>query len=334
MMSTKEQALSSVSSSFTQLNLGNVNVNLQNAMAALALGLPFSQVPGAGSTGTQSSSANDGTTVSTFNKRDLPGSTNCTFGFISQYYQYGRHHRRQLATNCTDESETETDSTASNSLPSPVEIFIGALKQSPNVAMAMWPSTLNPATGTLNSLDGTGVASVLTAGLDLIMADVGTFIAFAGNGLFSIPTVSADQAVNFMGNVDGALATFMLSEMLASNSMSATPGSIVSANPCTTGPICDSSYWSPVTGRQYSFTNSNMTPLINAWTQAMGANLPALFDGAYDCTFAGQAGGSVAFLNGDNSLNMTCMSALPMYISGACPDGAHYVGGKCPFGQT
>ena len=43
-MSTKEQALLSVSSNFPKLNLGNVNVNLQNAMAALTLGLPFSQV--------------------------------------------------------------------------------------------------------------------------------------------------------------------------------------------------------------------------------------------------------------------------------------------------
>ena len=62
--------------------------------------------------------------------------------------------------------------------------------------------------------------------------------------------------------------------------------------------------------------------------------MPALFDGAYNCTYAGQAGGSVASLNADKSLNMACMSALPMYISGACPDGAVYVGGKCPFGSA
>ena len=296
----------------------------------------FFKVPTTGSTGTQVSSVNnDGTTATSYNtKRDMSSDTNCTYGFISSYYQGGRHHRRQVATNCTDETDTETDSTASNSLPSPVDIFTGALKQSPNVAMAMWPSTLNPATSALTNLNGSTVASVLTAGLNLIMNDVGTFIAFAGNGLFSTPTVSPDQAYGFMENVNGALATFMLSEILASNSMSATPGSVVSANPCTTGPICASSYWSPVTGRQYSFTNSNMTPLINAWTQAMGANLPALFDGAYNCTHAGQAGGSVASLNADNSLNMACMSVLPMYISGSCPDGAVYVSGKCPFGHT
>ena len=66
----------------------------------------------------------------------------------------------------------------------------------------------------------------------------------------------------------------------------------------------------------------------------MGANLPALFDGAYNCTYAGQAGGSVVSLNADNSLNMACLSVLPMYISGSCPDGAVYVGKKCPFGHT
>ena len=66
----------------------------------------------------------------------------------------------------------------------------------------------------------------------------------------------------------------------------------------------------------------------------MGASMPALFDGAYNCTYAGQAGGSVASLNADNSLNMACMSVLPMYIDGDCPAGAVYVGGKCPFGHN
>ena len=65
----------------------------------------------------------------------------------------------------------------------------------------------------------------------------------------------------------------------------------------------------------------------------MEVDLPVLFDGAYNCTFAGRAGGSVVSLNADSSLNMACLSVLPMYRGkGACPDGAVWVDGKCPFG--
>ena len=66
----------------------------------------------------------------------------------------------------------------------------------------------------------------------------------------------------------------------------------------------------------------------------MTVDLPVLFDGAYNCTFAGQAGGSVVRLNADSSLNMACLSVLPMYVGhGGCPNGAVWVNNKCPFGQ-
>ena len=66
----------------------------------------------------------------------------------------------------------------------------------------------------------------------------------------------------------------------------------------------------------------------------MEADLPVLFDGAYNCTFAGQAGGSVVSLKADSSLNVACLSTFPMYIDGDCPEGATLVNGKCPFGQS
>lgn len=62
-------------------------------------------------------------------------------------------------------------------------------------------------------------------------------------------------------------------------------------------------------------------------------DLPVLFDGAYNCTLAGRAGGSVVSLNPDGSLDMACLSLLPMYVGkGGCPAGAVWVDGKCPFG--
>lgn len=98
--------------------------------------------------------------------------------------------------------------------------------------------------------------------------------------------------------------------------------------------MCSSSYWSPVTGRQYSFTGSNTHSFIDEALATMEVDLPVLFDGAYNCTFAGQAGGSVVSLNADSSLDMACLSVLPMYVGkSGCPNGATWVGGKCPFGR-
>lgn len=65
----------------------------------------------------------------------------------------------------------------------------------------------------------------------------------------------------------------------------------------------------------------------------MELDLPVLFDGAYNCTFEGRAGGSVVGVGADGSLDVACLSVLPMYVGkGGCPDGAVLVGGKCPFG--
>ena len=270
----------------------------------------------------------------------------CTLSWLAAYYQDGRHHRRQQQVTCVNGSQTESDPNASLSAPAaldptspPVVIFNQALQQSPNVASAMWPSTLNTATDTLKNLASAPIANsasfgpILTAGLQLIMNDVGTFIAFAGNGLFSTPMPSTNEPSAYTSGFTGALDTYILSEILAKNSISATPGSIVTADPCPSAPVCTSSYWSPVTGRQYSFTGSRTASLINEAVATMEVDLPVLFDGAYNCTLAGQAGGSVVSLKADGSLNMACLSVLPMYVGkSGCPGGAVWVDGKCPFG--
>lgn len=365
-------------SASTNLKLANVAVDLQNVMAALTLGLAFPKVltshtliatvhhtnPPKISTPLLSTVSSDGTTTtSTKRKRDpqtpntgtssssAPASSvsilpeGCSYSWLAAYYQNGRHTRRQQSVTCANGTHAESDPTDSSaSSPAldatspPVVIFNQALQQSPNVATAMWPSTLNPATDTLTDLasahlgDSSSYAAILTAGLDLIMNDIGTFIAFAGNGLFSTPMTPTDEPSAYTSGYTGALDTYILSEILAQNSISATPGPIVAANPCTSGPVCSSSYWSPVTGRQYSFTGAKTFSLISDALTATEANLPVLFDGAYNCTLAGQAGGSVVSLNADGSLNMACLSVLPMFVKSGCPPGAVYVDGKCPFG--
>ena len=171
--------------------------------------------------------------------------------------------------------------------------------------------------------------------LQLIMSDIGTFIAFAGDGIFSTPFSQGDEPFGYSSGFTGALDTYILSEMLKGKSMSATPGQIVATNPCSNGdPLCDTYYWSPVTQRQYNFSDSSMFSLINQAQGQLEVDLPTLFDGAYNCTFAGQAGGSVVSLQADSSLNVACLSVLSIYIQGDCPEGATQVGGKCPFGLS
>lgn len=290
---------------------------------------------------------NSNTSTSTSSAPESSASiTACQYSWLAKYFQDGRHHRRQQPLSCSTDSLAESQTGAStpgqtlSSSSAPVIIFNQALQQSPNVAMAMWPSTINPATSTLADLPSAnlantdGYAPILTAGLQLIMNDVGTFIAFAGNGLFSTPIPSGIEPSAYGSGYTGALDTYLLSQVLAANSVSATPGAIAAANPCVSGPLCSSSYWSPVTGRQYSFTGSNTFSLVNSFLALNDADLPVLFDGAYNCTYVGQAGGSVVGLQADGSLNVACLSVLPMYVDGGCPDGAVQVGGKCPFGSS
>lgn len=258
---------------------------------------------------------------------------------MSAYFQNG-HHRRDEP-NCTYEEEAATvaagvDPNASGIAPlaadsAPVIIFNQALSQSANVASAMWPSPPNDATNTLADFAGgqfdsnAALTPILNAGLQLIMSDVATFIAFATNGIFSTP-LTAEDLPNFYGQgLMGALGTFILSQVLASKSMSATP--------CSSGNQCHSFYQSPVTQRQYSF-DSNTYQVMNQAQDSLDVDLPTLFDGAYNCTFAGLAGGSVVSVQANGPLNVACLSALPMYIQGDCPEGATFVGGKCPFGHV
>ena len=203
----------------------------------------------------------------------------------------------------------------------------------------MWPSPPNAATNSLadfadGQLDSNAALTpILNAGLQLIMSDVATFIAFATDGIFSTPLSPMDLPSFYSSGFTGALDTFIVSQVLASNSMSATPDS-TTTNPCSSGTLCGSSYLSPVTQRQYSFSNSNMYSLITQAQSSMEVDLPTLFDGAYNCTFAGLAGGSVVSVQANSPLNVACLSVLPMYIQGDCPEGATFVGGKCPFGSV
>lgn len=207
------------------------------------------------------------------------------------------------------------------------------------------------------------VGNQLQSALGLIMSDVQTFTAWAENGLYSGPTASLSVAQAAV-DITSALDTYLVGEALSQSHFSATPASITVSKAafqqdrkCTTlGDVCKDSkgkayYWSQAYETEYQInepkkTWANGTALrdLGLETSAYGlleyieettdTYMPVLFDGAYNCTFEGKAGGSVVNFNFDGSLDVACLSVLPIYLSkgSSCPAGVIRVGGKCPFG--
>lgn len=126
----------------------------------------------------------------------------------------------------------------------------------------MWPSGFNP-TNTVNvsshnnSLNtASNYEPILTAGLQLIISDVGTFMQFAGNGSYSVPVAATyDNSIlpgyewNSKSNTfdpsevstagyTGALSTYLISEAFAQNSVHAQPGKITTSALFQSGKTC------------------------------------------------------------------------------------------------
>ena len=192
-----------------------------------------------------------------------------------------------------------------------------------------------------------------------IMSDVPTFSAWAAHGLYSGPT----NSTNIVGTsgLTSALDTYIAGEFLSQSRFSATPvlkfvskDSFQYNSTCTTlGDVCKDSddktyYWSQAYQRAYQVNEPRTWASESAihyldevsaygllkYIETTDVYMPVLFDGAYNCTLEGKAGGPVGNLKADNSLDVACLSTLPIYLSkgSSCPTDAVQVGGKCPFG--
>jgi hypothetical protein len=191
----------------------------------------------------------------------------------------------------------------------------------------------------------------LNAGLGLLMSDIPTFLSFTTSGAWSTPNlIKPTVLTNSTPGIDLALLTYVTSETLAQNNFSITfPNTSPENQHNASTDISDAQgnaavYSSPNTQRQYQlvYNGPNIangsTPDPYTVLRQLEANnwadLPVLFDGAYNCTLQGRAGGPVAHVGSNGTLDMSCLSTLPVYIGekDACPVGAVMVGGKCPFG--
>ena len=102
-------------------------------------------------------------------------------------------------------------------------------------------------------------------------------------------------------------------------------------------------YWSPATHRAYEVKSKGGTKIsvgdfVKGVNEGGFADAGVLFDGAYNCTRDGRAGGRIVEVGGGNGkweMDVACLSQLPMYLrcGAPCPVGAKPVQGKCPFGN-
>ena len=207
--------------------------------------------------------------------------------------------------------------------------------------------------------------ALLSSALGLIMKDVPTFSAWAAHGLYSGPAQQVTVSPAGSG-VATAYGTYIVGEALSQSHFSATPTTkstkdvFQKARTCTAaGDVCKDStgyyYWSETTQQQYRLNEpSNWASSSNGeeslqqsgyeptpfglfqYLETTNIFMPVLFDGAYNCTFEGRAGSSAVNFTADGSLDVACLSALPIYLEtdASCPAGAVKVDGKCPFGFT
>ncbi|KAL8854444.1 MAG: hypothetical protein Q9221_000714 [Calogaya cf. arnoldii] len=153
------------------------------------------------------------------------------------------------------------------------------------------------------------------------MSDLPTFILFASEGRFT--TNNAYPSVPFSPDfrIATGLDTFVTSKLMQSDTFYAIPMEVVDQATYESTSAQNKGnyyYWSPATHRMYELRNKGKSRndkftmgghiLNDAW-----ANAQLLFDGSYNCTAAGNAGGKIVNEKPDNGgIDISCVSQLPM----------------------
>lgn len=231
------------------------------------------------------------------------------------------------------------------------------MQQTPAVARTMWPTGSEESRSFQISVLESELSSatkdlseILDHGLKLLMSDVPTFVRFAQNGAYC-GNRTIDIAAKAIG-LDLALRTYITSESMRQNGWYAVPlristeeeyknltDSAPTARGWRAGPgVVGKIWWSPTTGRQYSLEhkgNPTIDPpdLISSITTQGWANMPTLFDGSFNCTADGRAGApDLTKIFFDGTLDVSCISQLPIYVpcGSNCPQKLE--DGTCPFG--
>ncbi|KAL8660141.1 MAG: hypothetical protein Q9226_000047 [Calogaya cf. arnoldii] len=247
------------------------------------------------------------------------------------------------------------------------QALIISSQQAPNVGRALWPAGTDQSqfiqTAELKlqlANISADLSAMMDGGVRLLMTDPFSFVNYADNGRYSGPNVtdtaegspltvpSAGDAVAY------ALKTFLISFSLWKNKWYSTfnigPYNTVSdvkrAFNCEIDPatgLCGQTgakYWSPYTKRMYELKCAGpeeaLAPrdMIKTILDYGWAPLSVLFDGGFNCTTEGRAGSNAVNFNYDGTLDLACVSQLPMYTEcwDMCP--TTMANGSCLFGNV
>ena len=232
-----------------------------------------------------------------------------------------------------------------------------SLQQAPGSAKALMPTGTTDSKfyqiGDLESKLGDAISELkgmINAAVEKLMSDMPTFVKFVESGKYSGQT--SYSLPNQTIGLNIALKTYLVSSAMANNNWWASPsigpfdldGPVTCMdenNVCTDPNNSTAIYYSPDTQRAYTVgvkDGYSVTPyqltrdlVANQW-----APLNVLFDGAFNCTAEGHAGTNNINFNYDGTLNVACISQLPMVTScntqGSCPSPP--INGTCPFGNV
>ena len=241
---------------------------------------------------------------------------------------------------------------------SAAQVLTISLQQAPSTAKALWPTgTQNSQSVQIGNLEAelgnstNQLANMVNSAVQLLMSDVPTFVKFVESGQYS-----GTQSLSLPSKVEGldyALRTYMTSEAFAQNGWVAYPTigpyesveDVTATWGCTMGNngVCtngqgSATFWSQATGRVYGFSKPSgesisvtAYQLLQDTVDNNWAILQVLFDGSFNCTQEGNFGNSIVNFNWDGTLDIACISQLPMKIPCGyeCPVGL--INNQCPF---
>lgn len=239
-------------------------------------------------------------------------------------------------------------------------------QQAPNIGRALWPTGTDQSrfiqTAELQlqlANISSSMSAMMDGGVRLLMTEPVSFVNYADYGRYSGPNVtdtaegspltvpSAGDAVAY------ALKTYLVSYSMWQNKWYATfkLGPYLTATDVKRAFNCDidpetglcgqtgAIYWSPYTYRVYSLScagpDNALEPreMVKTILSYGWAPLSILFDGAFNCTSEGRAGSSAVNFNYDGTLDLSCVSQLPMYTSCGAMCPTTLGNGSCLFGN-
>ena len=230
-----------------------------------------------------------------------------------------------------------------------------SLQQAPGAVKALMPSGDTESKfyqiGELETRLGDAtneLKGMINAAIEKLMSDMPTFVKFVESGKYS--GSKSYSLPNTTVGLDIALKTYLTSSAMSGNGWWAGPiigpfeyedfdGCLDENNVCTDpgGNNFTAKYWSPDTKRAYQLNNKAGTVPPYQLTQDLVNNqwapLNVLFDGAFNCTMEGHAGTNNINFNYDGTLNVACISQLPMLTRCGEPCPAPMINGTCQFGD-